>query len=161
MIYSLPHRCERNPPLHTDTKEATTFEKKVTMFRKTLFPLPLPIVMNQGEAQISERNTITWNDATSREIAKAINTSAPNKAHVPDRLNLKSIQQVYTIIPERFNTSNGDRTEQDITPRFGENQQSLSSANGDGRLNDTKSIQTSVLTKLTQKGTRNVQGLKD
>lgn len=66
MKYSKPHRCERTPTLHTHRETRRSFEAKARIFRKTLFPPPLEIIMTNAEAP--NRKRVKWKVATKEKI---------------------------------------------------------------------------------------------
>lgn len=103
MMYSKPRRCKRTPTLHPNEREVTTFEENTAIFRKTLFPPPPEINMDQDEAPSRRKKFFKWKDTTNQEIITVINSQEVDNAPGPDGLNLKGIPEAYKAIPERLN----------------------------------------------------------
>ena len=99
--YTKPRRVERTPILNFQGQHAVDFQSKCNTFRKAMFPQPPEA---PPAPPISPGPTLDWPTVTTQAIAKAIKTSASNKAPGPDGMPFLLLQKAYQAAPGLFNT---------------------------------------------------------
>jgi ribonuclease HI len=92
---------ERTPILNFQGKQAIDFQTKCNTFRSAMFRTPPEA---PPAPPIPPGPTLEWPAVTSEEIARAIQTSAPNKAPGPDGMPFLLLQKAYQAVPQLFNT---------------------------------------------------------